>query len=164
MFAESCIFIYLSIYFVESRVLGSRYQINAVTVSSSCHTGSLTFPTRRERKPGLLLLAEESASKPNKGGWLSEMADALATVPDVEIDPEGTFKYILVRVKVKDGSLSKDIVRGTKSAQYHSKSRTYEANRFRLILSLSLQRLYPIVVAQQCFVVFLSKSVILACS
>ncbi|CAF93405.1 unnamed protein product, partial [Tetraodon nigroviridis] len=63
---------------------------------------------------------EESASEPNKGGWLSEMADALATVPDVEIDPEGTFKYILVRVKVKDGSLSKDIVRGTKSAQYHN--------------------------------------------
>lgn len=74
------------------------------------------------------------------------MVDALAKIPDVEIDPEGTFKYILVRVKVKDGSLSKDIVRGTKSAQYHSKLRTYEPTRFRavrLILGLSLQRFYP---------------------
>lgn len=49
------------------------------------------------------------------------MAEALAKIPDVEIDPEGTFKYILVRVKVTDGDLNKDIVRGTKSAQYHSK-------------------------------------------
>lgn len=49
------------------------------------------------------------------------MADVLAKIPDVEIDPEGTFKYILVRVKVKDGDANKDIVRGTKSAEYHSK-------------------------------------------
>lgn len=52
------------------------------------------------------------------------MADALAKIPVVEIDPEGTFKYILVRVKVKDGDLHKDIVRGTKSAEYHSKFAT----------------------------------------
>lgn len=49
------------------------------------------------------------------------MADALAKIPDVEIDPEGTFKYILVRVNVKGGDGHKDIVRGTKSAEYHSK-------------------------------------------
>lgn len=48
------------------------------------------------------------------------MAEALAKVPDVEIDPEGTFKYILVRVKVKDGDVHKEIVRGTKSAEYHN--------------------------------------------
>ncbi|XP_054646904.1 14 kDa phosphohistidine phosphatase [Dunckerocampus dactyliophorus] len=48
------------------------------------------------------------------------MSDSLATVPVVEIDPEGTFKYILVRVKVKDGDVHKDIVRGTKSAEYHN--------------------------------------------
>uniref|UniRef100_A0A8D3A7G3 Si:dkey-51e6.1 n=1 Tax=Scophthalmus maximus TaxID=52904 RepID=A0A8D3A7G3_SCOMX len=48
------------------------------------------------------------------------MADALAKIPEVEIDPEGTFKYILVRVKVKDGDVHKDIVRGTKSAEYHN--------------------------------------------
>ncbi|KAF7203062.1 14 kDa phosphohistidine phosphatase-like, partial [Nothobranchius furzeri] len=48
------------------------------------------------------------------------MADALSQIPDVEIDPEGTFKYILVKVKVKDGDAHKDIVRGTKSAEYHN--------------------------------------------
>lgn len=48
------------------------------------------------------------------------MADALAKIPDVEIDPEGTFKYILLRVNVKDGDVNKDIVRGTKSAEYHN--------------------------------------------
>lgn len=49
------------------------------------------------------------------------MADCLKKVPDVEIDAEGKFKYILVRVKVKGGTDHKDIVRGTKSAEYHSK-------------------------------------------
>ncbi len=49
------------------------------------------------------------------------MAETLAKIPDVEIDPEGTFKYILLRVKVKGGDVNKDIVRGTKSAEYHSK-------------------------------------------
>ncbi|KAG9328506.1 hypothetical protein AGOR_G00144150 [Albula goreensis] len=48
------------------------------------------------------------------------MADVLRKVSDVEIDPDGVFKYILVRVKVKDGTEHKDIVRGTKSAQYHN--------------------------------------------
>ena len=49
------------------------------------------------------------------------MAEALAKIPNVEIDPEGTFKYILVTVKVKDGDVQKNIIRGTKSAEYHSK-------------------------------------------
>ncbi|MED6262820.1 hypothetical protein ATANTOWER_026633 [Ataeniobius toweri] len=48
------------------------------------------------------------------------MAEALAKIPDVEIDPDGTFKYILLRVKVKDGDAQKDVVRGTKSAEYHN--------------------------------------------
>ncbi|XP_036437169.1 14 kDa phosphohistidine phosphatase [Colossoma macropomum] len=48
------------------------------------------------------------------------MADSLSEVPDVEIDPEGKFKYILVRIKVKGGTDHKDIVRGTKSAEYHN--------------------------------------------
>ncbi|KAM9444180.1 14 kDa phosphohistidine phosphatase [Clarias gariepinus] len=48
------------------------------------------------------------------------MAESLNNVPEVEIDPEGKFKYILVRVKVKDGTAHKDIVRGTKSAEYHN--------------------------------------------
>ncbi|TSW21795.1 14 kDa phosphohistidine phosphatase [Bagarius yarrelli] len=48
------------------------------------------------------------------------MADCLIKVPDVEIDTEGKFKYILVRLKVKGGTEHKDIVRGTKSAEYHN--------------------------------------------
>ncbi|CAL8307869.1 unnamed protein product [Lota lota] len=48
------------------------------------------------------------------------MAEALAKMSNVEIDPEGTFKYILVKVKVKDGDVHKDIIRGTKSAEYHN--------------------------------------------
>lgn len=63
------------------------------------------------------------------------MADALAKIPDVEIDPEGTFKYILLRVKVKDGDANKDIVRGTKSAEYHSKWTALQARRVRLVCS-----------------------------
>jgi len=49
------------------------------------------------------------------------MAEVLAAIPNVEIDPEGTFKYIYVRVNVKGGDTHKDIIRGTKSAEYHSK-------------------------------------------
>ncbi len=48
-------------------------------------------------------------------------ADALSKVPDVDIDPEGKFKYILVNIKVKGGTEQKVIVRGTKTAEYHSK-------------------------------------------
>lgn len=49
------------------------------------------------------------------------MADALSKVPDVDIDPEGQYKYILVNIKVKGGTEHKVIVRGTKTAEYHSK-------------------------------------------
>ncbi|KAG7283651.1 hypothetical protein CRUP_020424 [Coryphaenoides rupestris] len=48
------------------------------------------------------------------------MAEALAAIPNVVIDPEGTFKYIYVRVNVKGGDTHKDIIRGTKSAEYHN--------------------------------------------
>lgn len=49
--------------------------------------------------------------------------DTLNQVPDVEIDPEGMFKYILIRVYAKqnaDGNEpSKMIVRGNKEGPYH---------------------------------------------
>lgn len=46
----------------------------------------------------------------------------LDSVAEVQIDPEGTFKYILVRVSAGAGQSEphRDIVRGTKSAEYHS--------------------------------------------
>ena len=42
----------------------------------------------------------------------------LARISDVDIDPDGVFKYILIKVKAKDG-VSKTIVRGYNWAQYH---------------------------------------------
>ncbi|XP_048457648.1 sex-regulated protein janus-A isoform X2 [Rhincodon typus] len=44
----------------------------------------------------------------------------LAAVADVQIDPDGVFKYILVRVSKKGGPEHKDIVRGTKTAEFHN--------------------------------------------
>lgn len=44
----------------------------------------------------------------------------MAAVRDVEIDPEGTFKYILVRLQRRGGGEQRDIVRGTKAAEFHS--------------------------------------------
>lgn len=45
----------------------------------------------------------------------------MAAVRAVEIDPEGTFKYILVRLqRPGGGGEQRDIVRGTKAAEFHS--------------------------------------------
>ena len=44
----------------------------------------------------------------------------LARIADVDIDPNGVFKYILIKVKAKDG-VSKTIVRGYGWAQYHGR-------------------------------------------
>lgn len=61
------------------------------------------------------------------GGWWRRVAvtsraggTAMAAVRDVEIDPEGTFKYILVRLQRPGGEERRDIVRGTKAAEFHS--------------------------------------------
>ena len=40
------------------------------------------------------------------------------SVPDVEIDPDGKFKYILVKISGGENQ-SKMIVRGTKDAEFH---------------------------------------------
>ncbi|CAH2329429.1 14 kDa phosphohistidine phosphatase-like [Pelobates cultripes] len=45
---------------------------------------------------------------------------ALDTVAEVLIDPDGIFKYILVRVKEPASEQHRDIVRGTSSAEYHN--------------------------------------------
>ncbi|XP_069823505.1 14 kDa phosphohistidine phosphatase-like isoform X1 [Dendropsophus ebraccatus] len=47
---------------------------------------------------------------------------ALDSVPEVLIDPNGLFKYILVRVSPESAEPERhrDIVRGTKSAEYHN--------------------------------------------
>lgn len=43
---------------------------------------------------------------------------ALDKVPEVDIDADGVFKYVLIELKDKQG-LSKTIVRGYKWAEYH---------------------------------------------
>ncbi|KAL2099478.1 hypothetical protein ACEWY4_003872 [Coilia grayii] len=50
------------------------------------------------------------------------MASAkLASIPDADIDPNGVFKYVLIRVhSTDDESISKDIVRGYAWAEYHA--------------------------------------------
>ncbi|XP_054440752.1 14 kDa phosphohistidine phosphatase isoform X1 [Pteronotus mesoamericanus] len=52
----------------------------------------------------------------------------LAQIPDVDIDPDGVFKYVLIRVRAAAPSEapageSKDIVRGYKWAEYHAAQR-----------------------------------------
>ncbi|NWW33274.1 PHP14 phosphatase, partial [Panurus biarmicus] len=44
---------------------------------------------------------------------------SVASVPDVQIDGDGVFKYVLVRVRGA-GALAKDVVRGHGWAEYHA--------------------------------------------
>ena len=45
-------------------------------------------------------------------------SSVLDKVADVDIDANGTFKYILIQIQTKDG-VSKEIVRGYQWAEYH---------------------------------------------
>ncbi|XP_004714492.1 14 kDa phosphohistidine phosphatase [Echinops telfairi] len=52
-------------------------------------------------------------------------AAGLAEIPDVDIDPDGVFKYVLIRVHTvppsdAQAAESKEIVRGYKWAEYHA--------------------------------------------
>ncbi|KAM5193583.1 14 kDa phosphohistidine phosphatase-like [Mantella aurantiaca] len=42
------------------------------------------------------------------------------SVEEVQIDPQGVFKYILIRVSAGESGPHRHIVRGTKSAEYHN--------------------------------------------
>jgi phosphohistidine phosphatase len=52
-------------------------------------------------------------------------SEKLASIPEVEIDSDGTFKYVLIKVYGATGSASPDevktIVRGFKWGEYHGK-------------------------------------------
>ncbi|XP_064892293.1 14 kDa phosphohistidine phosphatase isoform X3 [Columba livia] len=50
---------------------------------------------------------------------MAAAAEALSRVPDVEIDGDGVFKYVLLRVRAADGP-GKDVVRGHGWAEYHA--------------------------------------------
>lgn len=52
---------------------------------------------------------------------LSTMSEPLDKIPDVIIDPNGVFKYILVYVHDDNSKQSKPIVRGYKKCKFHGK-------------------------------------------
>lgn len=56
---------------------------------------------------------------------LQKMANAIIPqIPDVDIDPQGVFKYILIKVGSPDENgefVEKNIVRGYAECPYHSK-------------------------------------------
>uniref|UniRef100_A0A8C1FHM0 14 kDa phosphohistidine phosphatase n=1 Tax=Cyprinus carpio carpio TaxID=630221 RepID=A0A8C1FHM0_CYPCA len=47
-------------------------------------------------------------------------AERLAKIPEVDLDPNGVFKYVLIRVNSKDDDSYVDIVRGYAWAEYHA--------------------------------------------
>ncbi|XP_030624234.1 14 kDa phosphohistidine phosphatase isoform X2 [Chanos chanos] len=54
-------------------------------------------------------------------------SERLAKIPEVDIDPDGVFKYVLIRVHSKeDDDSSVDIVRGYAWAEYHGQADIYD--------------------------------------
>uniref|UniRef100_A0A8C2GJ20 14 kDa phosphohistidine phosphatase n=1 Tax=Cyprinus carpio TaxID=7962 RepID=A0A8C2GJ20_CYPCA len=47
-------------------------------------------------------------------------AECLAKIPEVDLDPNGVFKYVLIRVHSKNDDSHVDIVRGYAWAEYHA--------------------------------------------
>ncbi|XP_057325956.1 14 kDa phosphohistidine phosphatase-like [Microplitis mediator] len=67
----------------------------------------------------------QSSFKINRGSIgqfrrLSKMSEALDKIPDVIIDPNGVFKYILVYIHDDNTKQSKPIVRGYKKCKFHA--------------------------------------------
>ncbi|VDK60731.1 unnamed protein product [Anisakis simplex] len=50
---------------------------------------------------------------------LSTMCASLASIADVDIDPKGVFKYILIKATDKESKSEKLIVRGYKHCHFH---------------------------------------------
>jgi len=48
-------------------------------------------------------------------------AERLAKIPEADLDPNGVFKYVLIRVHSKDDDSYVDIVRGYAWAEYHGR-------------------------------------------
>lgn len=46
-------------------------------------------------------------------------AELLAKIPEADIDPNGVFKYVLIRVNSKTDDSYVDVVRGYAWAEYH---------------------------------------------
>ncbi|XP_015605548.1 14 kDa phosphohistidine phosphatase isoform X1 [Cephus cinctus] len=54
------------------------------------------------------------------------MAQLLDKIPDVDIDANGVFKYVLIMVHDDENKQSKPIVRGYSRASWHDKRRYFE--------------------------------------
>ncbi|XP_066481406.1 14 kDa phosphohistidine phosphatase-like [Tiliqua scincoides] len=54
-----------------------------------------------------------------RGSAMAAAGKSLSSLAEVEIDPDGTFKYILVRVQGGPGE-QREIVRGTAAAEFHN--------------------------------------------
>ena len=67
-------------------------------------------------------------------------SEKLANIPEVEIDSDGTFKYVLIKVYGAKGSTSSDevktIVRGFKWGEYHGKKQNTVFCQIFVILTL----------------------------
>jgi phosphohistidine phosphatase len=66
-------------------------------------------------------------------------SEKLASIPEVEIDSDGTFKYVLIKVYGAKGSTSPDeaktIVRGFKWGDYHGKKQNTVFNQVSIALT-----------------------------
>ncbi|XP_053138300.1 14 kDa phosphohistidine phosphatase [Hemicordylus capensis] len=51
---------------------------------------------------------------------MAAAAGGLGRVPDVDIDPDGVFKYVLIHVTPQGSGKGKDVVRGYAWAEYHA--------------------------------------------
>lgn len=70
------------------------------------------------------------------------MSQLLDNVPDVDIDDNGRFKYILINVQDKVNKASKQIVRGYARAQWHGEFiKTHIHNIFYYIMDIILEYL-----------------------
>ncbi|XP_043326196.1 14 kDa phosphohistidine phosphatase [Cervus canadensis] len=79
-------------------------------------------PPRGPRSPGSRGAGPRAAGRARSGNMA---AAGLAQIPDVDIDSDGVFKYVLIRVHAAPPSgtpagETKEIVRGYKWAEYHA--------------------------------------------
>lgn len=69
-------------------------------------------------------------------------SEALNKIADVDIDPQGVFKYILIKVyapEVAGKEPSKMIVRGYKICPYHGKSNSFKIISFVVAIFIEYQ-------------------------
>lgn len=62
------------------------------------------------------------------------MSEILDQIPDVDIDANGVFKYILINVTDKKSKSTKPIVRGYARAPYHGEFLPFSIYNYFIIL------------------------------